>query len=224
MHFDLDNIRPNFDWFNIVAYDQHGAWDAQSQSIGPFIVSHTDLWITPGLGHGPVRSRRRQRPRIGQKRHDGQEDANQISQKYNGGIYSYYYNEFNSMPTKEELEKKAEELADEAALNITFKAFCRTIVLVLLPPMEFIKAIIPIIGESLDIAGLGSTPALIQLGTEGIEKEVHKSTMIETNRGIDTDWEEATLPVKSPPEALVASPSPEMMGNSEEKKAAPSLL
>ncbi|KAI0159376.1 family 18 glycosyl hydrolase [Pestalotiopsis sp. NC0098] len=96
-----------------------------------------------------------------------------------GGIQSYCCKGFKSAPTKEELEEeakeKAEELAEEAAeqaaLDIAAKAFCRIAIPALLAPLELIEAAIPIIGEILDIAELAATPALIQLCTDGIEKE-----------------------------------------------------
>ncbi|KAG7054582.1 glycoside hydrolase family 18 protein [Colletotrichum scovillei] len=96
-----------------------------------------------------------------------------------GGIQSYCCKGFESAPTKEELEEeakeKAEELAEEAAeqaaLDIAAKAFCRLAIPALLAPLELIEAAIPIIGEILDIAEIAATPALIQLCTDGIEKE-----------------------------------------------------
>ncbi|KAI0418524.1 family 18 glycosyl hydrolase [Xylaria grammica] len=42
-HFDLKNIQPNIDWFNFMAYDLHGVWDAQSQFVGPYIAPHTNV-------------------------------------------------------------------------------------------------------------------------------------------------------------------------------------
>ncbi|ORY61420.1 uncharacterized protein BCR38DRAFT_525824 [Pseudomassariella vexata] len=96
-----------------------------------------------------------------------------------GGIQSYCCKGFKSAPTKEELEEEAKEKAEElaveaaeqAALDIAAKAFCRIAIPALLAPLELIEAAIPIIGEILDIAEIAATPALIQLCTEGIEKE-----------------------------------------------------
>ncbi|RMZ84791.1 hypothetical protein DV737_g979, partial [Chaetothyriales sp. CBS 132003] len=42
-HFDLANIQPNIDWFNLMAYDLHGVWDAQSLFVGPYIAPHTNI-------------------------------------------------------------------------------------------------------------------------------------------------------------------------------------
>ncbi|KAI8631443.1 family 18 glycosyl hydrolase [Xylariaceae sp. FL1651] len=42
-HFDLKNIQSNVDWFNFMAYDLHGVWDAASQFVGPYIAPHTNI-------------------------------------------------------------------------------------------------------------------------------------------------------------------------------------
>ncbi|KAI2635311.1 hypothetical protein GGS21DRAFT_489974 [Xylaria nigripes] len=42
-HFDLKNIQDNVDWFNLMSYDLHGVWDAQSKFIGPYIAPHTNV-------------------------------------------------------------------------------------------------------------------------------------------------------------------------------------
>ncbi|ROW01932.1 hypothetical protein VMCG_05588 [Cytospora schulzeri] len=42
-HFDLEAIQPNVDWFNFMAYDLHGVWDAQSKFVGPYIAPHTNI-------------------------------------------------------------------------------------------------------------------------------------------------------------------------------------
>lgn len=42
-HFDLVGIQSNIDWFNLMAYDLHGTWDAQSKFVGPYIAPHTNL-------------------------------------------------------------------------------------------------------------------------------------------------------------------------------------
>lgn len=96
-----------------------------------------------------------------------------------GGIQSYCCKGFKSAPTKEELEElakekaeeAAEEAAEQAALDIAAKAFCRIAIPALLAPLEALEALIPIVGEILDIAEIAATPALIQLCTKGIEKE-----------------------------------------------------
>ncbi|KAH8899991.1 glycoside hydrolase [Thozetella sp. PMI_491] len=42
-HFDLSGIQPSVDWFNIMAYDLHGVWDADSKFLGPYIAPHTNI-------------------------------------------------------------------------------------------------------------------------------------------------------------------------------------
>ncbi|KAF2147914.1 glycoside hydrolase family 18 protein, partial [Myriangium duriaei CBS 260.36] len=42
-HFDIANIQHNIDWFNLMSYDLHGTWDAQSKFLGPYIAPHTNL-------------------------------------------------------------------------------------------------------------------------------------------------------------------------------------
>ncbi|KAF2022761.1 glycoside hydrolase, partial [Setomelanomma holmii] len=42
-HFDLKGLQPNVDWFNLMSYDLHGIWDAQSKAIGPYIAPHTNI-------------------------------------------------------------------------------------------------------------------------------------------------------------------------------------
>ncbi|KAI1080829.1 glycoside hydrolase [Whalleya microplaca] len=42
-HFDLAGLQPNIDWFNLMSYDLHGVWDAQSKSLGPYIAPHTNI-------------------------------------------------------------------------------------------------------------------------------------------------------------------------------------
>ncbi|KAH5753411.1 hypothetical protein HBI88_215530 [Parastagonospora nodorum] len=42
-HFDLAGLQPNVDWFNLMSYDLHGIWDAQSKAIGPYIAPHTNI-------------------------------------------------------------------------------------------------------------------------------------------------------------------------------------
>ncbi|KAI1779297.1 glycosyl hydrolases family 18-domain-containing protein [Hypoxylon cercidicola] len=96
-----------------------------------------------------------------------------------GGIQSYCCKEFKPAPSPDELKQKAEDeakaaveaAAEQAALDIAAKAFCRLAVPALLAPLEALEALIPIVGEVLDVAELAATPALIQLCTKGIEKE-----------------------------------------------------
>lgn len=42
-HFDLLGIQKSVDWFNLMAYDLHGIWDAQSKFVGPYIAPHTNV-------------------------------------------------------------------------------------------------------------------------------------------------------------------------------------
>ncbi|KAH6658131.1 glycoside hydrolase superfamily [Truncatella angustata] len=42
-HFDLSAIQSNVDWFNFMAYDLHGVWDAQSKALGPNLATHTNI-------------------------------------------------------------------------------------------------------------------------------------------------------------------------------------
>ncbi|KAI1734037.1 glycosyl hydrolases family 18-domain-containing protein [Xylaria scruposa] len=50
-HFDVKGMQDHVDWFNLMAYDLHGTWDADSQFVGPYIAPHTNLSeIDQGLG------------------------------------------------------------------------------------------------------------------------------------------------------------------------------
>ncbi|KAI8946203.1 hypothetical protein F4801DRAFT_593529 [Xylaria longipes] len=50
-HFDVEAMQDHVDWFNLMAYDLHGTWDADSQFVGPYIAPHTNLSeIDQGLG------------------------------------------------------------------------------------------------------------------------------------------------------------------------------
>ena len=42
-HFDLLGIQKSVDWFNLMAYDLHGIWDAKSKFVGPYIAPHTNV-------------------------------------------------------------------------------------------------------------------------------------------------------------------------------------
>ncbi|KAF5655126.1 glycoside superfamily [Fusarium sp. NRRL 25303] len=42
-HFDLENIEPSVDWFNVMSYDLHGAWDIGNKWTGAFVGAHTNL-------------------------------------------------------------------------------------------------------------------------------------------------------------------------------------
>ncbi|KAI1373922.1 glycoside hydrolase superfamily [Hypoxylon crocopeplum] len=41
--FNLKELEPHIDWFNIMTYDIHGVWDGTVQSIGPYAYAHTNL-------------------------------------------------------------------------------------------------------------------------------------------------------------------------------------
>ncbi|KAH9206557.1 hypothetical protein DL95DRAFT_375269 [Leptodontidium sp. 2 PMI_412] len=50
-HFDVKAMQEHVDWFNLMSYDLHGTWDADSQFVGPYIAPHTNLTeIDLGLG------------------------------------------------------------------------------------------------------------------------------------------------------------------------------
>lgn len=42
-HFDLLGIQKSVDWFNLMAYDLHGIWDAESKFVGSYIAPHTNI-------------------------------------------------------------------------------------------------------------------------------------------------------------------------------------
>ncbi|KAF4772862.1 putative glycosyl hydrolase family 18 [Colletotrichum scovillei] len=42
-HFDLASIAADVDWFNFMAYDLHGTWDAASKFVGPYLAPHTNV-------------------------------------------------------------------------------------------------------------------------------------------------------------------------------------
>ena len=52
-HFDLSKIQNSIDFFNVMAYDLHGIWDAGIESIGAYVRSHTNIteidWTTPNM-------------------------------------------------------------------------------------------------------------------------------------------------------------------------------
>ncbi|TPX09628.1 uncharacterized protein E0L32_009229 [Thyridium curvatum] len=48
--FDIVEMEPYVDWFNIMTYDIHGVWDSTVKSIGSFAYAHTNLTeINSGL-------------------------------------------------------------------------------------------------------------------------------------------------------------------------------
>ncbi|WZH42206.1 Chitinase [Fusarium acuminatum] len=42
-HFDLENIEPSVDWFNVMSYDLHGAWDIGNKWTGAYVGAHSNL-------------------------------------------------------------------------------------------------------------------------------------------------------------------------------------
>ncbi|KZF23992.1 glycoside hydrolase family 18 protein [Xylona heveae TC161] len=99
-----------------------------------------------------------------------------------GGLQSYCCKGFKSAPMngKEDQLKQdvvdgakaaAEAAAENVALDLAAKAFCRVAVPALLAPLEALEDLIPIIGEILDIAEIAATPELINLCVKGVEKE-----------------------------------------------------
>ncbi|KAE8352807.1 glycoside hydrolase superfamily [Aspergillus coremiiformis] len=41
--FDIVNLEPHVDWFNVMTYDIHGLWDADGKEIGARAYAHTNL-------------------------------------------------------------------------------------------------------------------------------------------------------------------------------------
>ncbi|KAF7593687.1 hypothetical protein BBP40_011097 [Aspergillus hancockii] len=41
--FDVSNLEPYVDWFNVMTYDIHGLWDAGIPSLGYYALAHTNL-------------------------------------------------------------------------------------------------------------------------------------------------------------------------------------
>ncbi|KAF8859677.1 hypothetical protein BDZ45DRAFT_781971 [Acephala macrosclerotiorum] len=96
-----------------------------------------------------------------------------------GGTQSYCCKGFTPAPSGSDLQTQAEDaakaaaeaVAEQAALDIAAKAFCRLAVPALLAPLELLEDVIPFIGEILDIAEIAATPALINLCVKDVEKE-----------------------------------------------------
>jgi len=42
-NFDIKNMEPIVDWFNVMTYDLHGTWDGTNPYLGPYINAHTNL-------------------------------------------------------------------------------------------------------------------------------------------------------------------------------------
>ena len=77
----------------------------------------------------------------------------------NGGLQSYCCAGFSPPPTKSQLGKDAadaskdaaEAAAQQAAVDVAAKAFCRVAVPAVLAPLEAAEDLIPIAGEFLDV-------------------------------------------------------------------------
>ncbi|OJJ42539.1 hypothetical protein ASPZODRAFT_147179 [Penicilliopsis zonata CBS 506.65] len=41
--FDIINLEPHVDWYNVMTYDIHGVWDSTIKSLGPSAHAHTNL-------------------------------------------------------------------------------------------------------------------------------------------------------------------------------------
>ncbi|PWY71578.1 glycoside hydrolase [Aspergillus sclerotioniger CBS 115572] len=41
--FDIVNLEPHVDFFNMMTYDIHGLWDATNKELGPYAFAHTNL-------------------------------------------------------------------------------------------------------------------------------------------------------------------------------------
>ncbi|KAK1850239.1 putative class V chitinase [Colletotrichum chrysophilum] len=41
--FDIINLEPHVDFFNVMTYDIHGVWDSTIESLGPYAHAHTNL-------------------------------------------------------------------------------------------------------------------------------------------------------------------------------------
>jgi chitinase len=42
-NFDIKALESQVDWFNIMSYDEHGSWDIDNESTGPWVNSHTNM-------------------------------------------------------------------------------------------------------------------------------------------------------------------------------------
>ncbi|KAI0467970.1 glycosyl hydrolases family 18-domain-containing protein [Xylaria cf. heliscus] len=104
---------------------------------------------------------------------------NDKEQTCNGGLQSYCCSGFKAPPAINDVtgqvadaaKDAAEAAAEQLALDVAAKAFCRVAVPALLAPLELAEDLIPIIGEILDIAEIAATPALINVCVKGVEKE-----------------------------------------------------
>ncbi|KAK2867986.1 hypothetical protein FQN49_003276 [Arthroderma sp. PD_2] len=41
-HFNINDGESYLDWFNVMTYDRHGAWDSNVASLGPYAYAHTN--------------------------------------------------------------------------------------------------------------------------------------------------------------------------------------
>ncbi|CAK7203033.1 hypothetical protein SEUCBS139899_005762 [Sporothrix eucalyptigena] len=93
-----------------------------------------------------------------------------------GGLQSFCCAGFH--PTTKRLEDDladaakaaAEALAEQAALDLAAKAFCRVAVPALLAPLELLEDLVPIVGEIMDLVEIAATPSIIEGCVKGIEK------------------------------------------------------
>jgi chitinase len=50
-HFHIAEMSQHLDWINVMTYDIHGVWDADIESLGPYVKPHTDITeIEPAIG------------------------------------------------------------------------------------------------------------------------------------------------------------------------------
>ncbi|KJR85825.1 class 5 chitinase 1 [Sporothrix schenckii 1099-18] len=105
-----------------------------------------------------------------------QHDGKKGDKDCHGGLQSFCCAGFR--PTTKRLEDDladaakaaAEALAQQAALDLAAKAFCRVAVPALLVPLELLEDLIPIVGEIMDLIEIAATPAIIEGCVKGIEK------------------------------------------------------
>lgn len=107
--------------------------------------------------------------------HSGKKD-----QTCNGGLQSYCCGGFKTPPTKSDLEAQiadaakdaAEATAEQLALDIAAKAFCRIAVPALLAPLELIEDLIPIVGKFpiTSFVSLSNPLTLFQAGSQRLRR------------------------------------------------------
>ncbi len=117
---------------------------------------------------------------------DGRSGTGVTRQTCSGGQQMYCCSGFAAAPKnkkKDDKKKKLEDAAEDAAkgvaeaaaaqvaIDILAKAFCRIAVPALLAALEALEALIPIVGEILDLVEIAATPALIMACTKAVEKE-----------------------------------------------------